>query len=81
MSNAATRMSEGDLESMFADSQSFNAAAAVTGILLHDEGNYFHYVEGTTTGLRKIRAHGQENSRAYRDRKLGQRSTGDAPVP
>ena len=51
VSSAVGRMSEHELEARLEAERAFNASASVTGVLFHDDGNFFQYIEGPADGV------------------------------
>ncbi|RCW66244.1 BLUF domain-containing protein [Pseudorhodoferax soli] len=54
VSSAVGEQSEEALEDLLLDARQFNHEVGVTGVLLHDEGNFFQYFEGPVDGVREV---------------------------
>ena len=46
VSSATGPMFEPDIECLVADISTYKAAMGITGVLLHHDGTFFHYIEG-----------------------------------
>ena len=54
-------LAETELEAMREDGRAFNGAALVTGVLLHDQGSFFHYFEGLPADVDKVYRRAKES--------------------
>lgn len=54
VSSAATTLSEAALEALLLDARAYNRNLGVTGVLLHDDGNFFQYFEGPVASVADV---------------------------
>lgn len=51
VSSATQAQTESALEELLLDARTFNRSSGVSGVLLHDGGNFFQYLEGPDNGV------------------------------
>ena len=54
LSVATKPITDAEMEALLVSARKFNAAQNVTGILLHLDGNFVQYIEGTEDALHKV---------------------------
>ncbi len=54
LSVATKPITDAEMETLLVSARKFNAAQNVTGILLHLDGNFVQYIEGTEDALHKV---------------------------
>lgn len=54
VSSATRRFTPDELDALLLDARAFNAIAGVSGALLHQDGSFFQYFEGTKTGVGEV---------------------------
>ena len=54
VSSAIRRFTPEELDALLLDARAFNAIAGVTGALLHQDGSFFQYLEGSQAGVAQV---------------------------
>jgi hypothetical protein len=54
VSSATRRFASEELDALLLDARQFNAAAGVSGALLHQDGSFFQYFEGPEAGVEQV---------------------------
>ncbi len=54
VSSAVCRFTPEELDALLLDARSFNAEVDVSGALLHHDGSFFQYFEGTEDGVEQV---------------------------
>jgi hypothetical protein len=54
VSSATRRFAREELDALLLEARAFNAVAGVSGALLHHDGSFFQYFEGTEAGVEQV---------------------------
>ena len=54
VSSAVRRFTPEELDALLVDARNFNAEVGVSGALLHQDGSFFQYLEGTEDGIEQV---------------------------